>query len=388
MPAPDRHPIEWISVAGFRSLKNVERLKLGPINVLIGANGSGKSNFLEVFLFLREMATGGLRNYVGRVGGAEEVLHFGPKNTAELTIHIAFQANEYKAVLSPARADTLHVQSEEIVSRRVYSSEESGRSPVKRVLDGGGEEAKISDPDTARLNALARHVHENLMPWRLYHFHDTGLYSPIKKTAKLDDNRYLRPDGSNLAAFLYLLRERHASSYDLIRRTIRLVAPFFKDFALEPQALNKDTIILGWRHEGTDTYFSADSLSDGSLRFIALATLLLQPKEFRPSVILLDEPELGLHPYAITMLDSLIKQAAVETQIILATQSTLLLDHQQPEDILVADRVNGGTRITRCEDDRERLLEWLEDYSLGELWLKNEIGGRPARETIGGGLQR
>ena len=229
---------------------------------------------------------------------------------------------------------------------------------------------------------------EHLNGWNIYHFHDTGPFSPFKKTNQLHDNHELHPDGSNLAAFLYLLHAKYESSYHLIRSAVQLVAPFFSDFALEPEELNKETLLFGWRAEGSDAVFSASALSDGSLRFIALATLLLQPDKFRPSIILLDEPELGLHPYAITMLDSLIKQAAVETQIILATQSTLLLDHQQPEDILVADRVNGGTRITRCEDDRERLLEWLEDYSLGELWLKNEIGGRPARETIGGGAQR
>ena len=155
----------------------------------------------------------------------------------------------------------------------------------------------------------------------------------------------MRSDGSNLAAFLYLLREQHESSYDLIRRTIRTVAPFFKDFVLNPRALNKDTILLEWQHEGTNDYFNADSLSDGSLRFIVLTTLLLQPKEFLPSVILLDEPELGLHPAAITLLASLIRQASAKTQIILATQSSPLLDHFLPENVLVADRVNGSTRF-------------------------------------------
>ena len=169
------------------------------------------------------------------------------------------------------------------------------------------------------------------------------------------------------------------TAYDLIQRTVRLAAPFFDDFVLKPLALNKDKIRLEWRHRGSDAYFNASSLSDGSLRFMALATLLLQPASLRPSVILIDEPELGLHPYAITILASLIKQASVETQIIVATQSSLFLDHFQPEDVLVADRVNGATRITRL--DAEKLNVWLEDYSLGQLWEKNEFGGRPARES-------
>jgi predicted ATPase len=136
--------------------------------------------------------------------------------------------------------------------------------------------------------------------------------------------------------------------------------------------------LLEWRHKGTDAYFDASMISDGTLRFMALATLFLQPVEYRPSVILVDEPELGLHPYAITMLASLIKQASTQTQVIIGTQSPLLLDHFRPEDVLVANRVERSTQLTRLET--EKLATWLEDYSLGQLWEKNEIGGRPAKE--------
>ena len=163
-------------------------------------------------------------------------------------------------------------------------------------------------------------------------------------------------------------------------RTVRLVAPFFEDFVLEPQALNEDKIRLEWRHQGSDAYFDASSLSDGSLRFIALATLLLQPTALQPSVILLDEPELGLHPYAITLLCSLVKQCSSVKQIVLATQSPTLVDHFEPEDVFVADRIAGRTELKRL--DRGKLGSWLQNYSLGHLWEKNEIGGRPAHEAI------
>ena len=156
------------------------------------------------------------------------------------------------------------------------------------------------------------------------------------------------------------------------------VAPFFDDFQLEPQKLNPNKIRLEWRHKGSEAYFDASALSDGTLRFIALATLFLQPETYRPSVILVDEPELGLHPYAITLLASLIKQASLTTQVIISTQSPLLLDHFQPEDVLVADRVEGGTQFTRL--DSAKLDTWLQDYSLGQLWEKNELGGRPGVE--------
>jgi predicted ATPase len=161
----------------------------------------------------------------------------------------------------------------------------------------------------------------------------------------------------------------------LIVRTVQQVAPFFDDFLLQPRGLESTDIRLEWRHKKSDQYFDASSLSDGRLRFIALATLFLQPEEFRPSIILVDEPELGLHPYAIEVLAALVRQASVSTQVIVSTQSSLLLDHFQPEDVLVADRVDGGTQLKRLEP--EPLAKWLEDYSLGQLWEKNEIGGRP-----------
>ena len=195
----------------------------------------------------------------------------------------------------------------------------------------------------------------------------------------VNDNRFLRHDGANVAAVLHLLLHKHASVYDLIRRTVQLVAPFFEDFRLEPLALNENTVHLEWRHRASDAYFDASSLSDGTLRFIAQATLLLQPPPLRPSVILLDEPELGLHPYAIAMLASLVKQASVDTQIVISTQSSLLLDEFRPEDVLVADRVDGATELRRL--DAGRLATWLENYSLGQLWRKNELGGRPTCET-------
>ena len=200
----------------------------------------------------------------------------------------------------------------------------------------------------------------------------------MRKTAKVDDNKFLRPDGSNLAAFLYYLQEKDQTSYSLIRRTIQRVTPFFDDFRLEPSRLKPDDIKLEWRHKNSDQYFDSASFSDGTLRFIALATLFLQPKEYLPSVILVDEPELGLHPYAIEMLASLIRQASESTQLIVSTQSSLLLDHFDPEDVLVANRKSGGTQIERLE--ASRLKDWLEDYSLGQLWEKNEFAGRPVPE--------
>ena len=348
--------LDTITIRGFKSIRAVEGLKLNPINVLIGANGSGKSNFIEVFSLARDVARDRVDEFVARAGGADRILHFGSRTTQQLEIVIAFDDGEvYELAMTDTTGDSF--------ARMHYTG--SPLQPSFTVRPPYDDEATSGE---------FRFVD----PWVAYHFHDTGRASPMKKLNDLYDNRGLRTDGSNLAAFLFLLRSMHPDSYQMIRRTVQMVAPFFDDFDLAPQQLNPEMILLEWRHRGSDAYFNAASLSDGTLRFIALATLFLQPPRLRPPVILLDEPELGLHPYAITLLASLVKQAAVDSQVIMATQSPTLLKHFMPEDVIVANRVNGEAKFERL--DAERLEVWLEDYSLGQLWEMNEIGGRPAPE--------
>jgi predicted ATPase len=353
--------LDGIIISGFKSIASAA-VKLRSLNVLIGANGSGKSNFVGAFSFLRAVNRGQLQDYVGRVGGAERVLHFGSRVTSELEMRMSFGRGRagYGITLARNDADELYMVT-------------TGHHPP----EGGAEAIRWAEGGDHPLPP--EHVSELIKGWQLHHFHDTSAVSPLKSTADVGDNRRLGPDGANLAAFLYLLRQRHEGSYNEIRRTVQLVAPFFDDFLLKPTALNESRIRLEWRHRGSDAYFDVSALSDGSLRFIALATLLLQPVELRPSLIMLDEPELGLHPYAIATLASLIRRASAETQLVLATQSSLLLDHFRPEDVLVTERAEGRSTFSRL--DGAALETWLEDYSLGQLWEKNHFGGRPAREA-------
>lgn len=366
--------LDYITVKGFKSISSIEKLELRPVNVVIGPNGSGKSNFIGVFSFLHAIREGRLQDYVRKAGGAEQLLHFGSKKTEEISIHISFRGsvNEYRLSLKPSTDDSLY-PSTEIASFRGAGYSTS----YNEVLHAreNGREAGISNPEVKR---TADWVRTRLGRWRLYHVHDTSETSPMRKTAQLNDNAFLRSDGSNLPAFLYLLQVKHPEAYSLIRRSVQRMAPFFDDFTLTPDPLNESTIRLAWKHKNSDQYFGASALSDGTLRFVTLTTLLLQPVQYRPSIILVDEPELGLHPSAITLLASMVKQASQQTQVILSTQSSLLLDHFQPEDVLVADRVEGGTVFSRL--DPERYSSWLEDYSLGQLWEKNELGGRPRSE--------
>lgn len=364
--------LDYITIKGFKSIASVEKLTLTPINVVIGPNGAGKSNLIEVFSFLHAIREGHLQDYVGKAGGAEKLLHFGSKVTGRIEIHLSFseETNQYRLILEPTADDGLYRALENIY---FWNKSRHGSPWVDSLPSrNGGREAGISNPNVKR---VADWVRDRLGRWRLYHLHDTSFTSPMRKAARIHDNQFLRPDGSNLPAFLYLLQEKYPSHFRNICRTVHMTAPFFEDFRLKPDPLNEEMIRLAWKHRGSDQYFDASNLSDGTLRFIALTTLFLQPEAFLPSVILVDEPELGLHPHAITLLASMVEDASSKAQVILSTQSSLLLDNFSPEDVLVADRMEESTKFRRLES--EKLESWLEEYSLGQLWEKNELGGRP-----------
>ena len=354
--------ISNLTIEGFKSFRCLERLELGPLNVLIGANGSGKSNFLAAFeLLAKACSARQISFHVGQAAGADRLLHYGPKVTRRIRFKVSFKGGQadFTLLLRHAAENTL-------LSRLQIETDSLPAKFAEQLEPAPG------------LAPAVEFLRARLDRWRAYHFADTGRTSPMKTPPNLDDNRHLRSDGANLAAFLYLLQVRHKSAYVQIRRTVQLAAPFFDDFVLAPRALNPDTIQLEWRHRRSEAHFGASALSDGTLRFMALATLLLQPVEMRPKLILIDEPELGLHPYAIGLLASMVRSASVDTQVIVATQSPLLLDYFEPEEVLVAERRGGETKLRRLE--AAPLSVWLEDYSLGQLWEKNELGGRPGSE--------
>ena len=359
--------LDKITIKGFKSIKSMEGFELKPLNVLIGANGAGKSNFIGVFKLLNEIVQENLQVFIGKSGGADQLLHYGHKTTETIYIHLQFGKNAYECNLTAA-GDSLIFEEENVY----FHIADKYPAPYQKRLRTGYKESVLPERVGER-EAIAEYVLAAMQGWKIYHFHDTGEAAKIKKLCDLNDNRMLRPDASNLAAYLYLLKEKKIQYYRNICDTIRLVAPFFGDFALRPSPLNPDKIKLEWTEKGSDAYFDANSLSDGTLRFIALATLLTQPN--LPQTILLDEPELGLHPYAITVLAGMLKSAATKTQVIVSTQSVTLVNQLDPEDIIVVDRKDGQSTFKR--PTKEEIEGWLDDYSLGELWEKNLIGGRP-----------
>jgi predicted ATPase len=280
-----------------------------------------------------------------------------------------FGRNGYSFALAPSAGDNMFFLREDTHFRGDLVSD---GGPL---LGVGHKEARLPDAAREIPHRAPHYVMQGVRNWVVYHFHDTSEASPPKLTQDVDDNRTLRPDAANLAAFSYRLQQQHHDAFRRITEHVRRIAPFIAEFRLAPLAARPDKIKFEWRQHDSDAYFDAASLSDGTLRFICLATLLLQPRHLMPSVILIDEPELGLHPAALTLLAEMLRGASASTQILAATQSVTLLDHLTPDEVIVAEQVDNASTFRRLEE--VALRDWMEDYSLGELWLKNVLGGRP-----------
>jgi predicted ATPase len=351
-----------IKIYGYKSIETC-RLSMGCLNVMIGANGAGKSNFISFFKLISTMLDHRLQTLVGKSGGPDSLLHFGRKQTDSMSAELYFGNNGYKFTLEATNDNRMMFQNESLFWN------------VKG--DFGNYSGHFESRADEHKSGVKQYTLPTMKGWRVYHFHDTSDSAKVKQTHRLNDNEYLREDGSNLAAFLYRLKQHQEKHYKRIVKTIKLVAPFFGDFFLRPTTDNTDFIQLEWTEVEQDIPFKASELSDGTLRFILLSTVLLQPEEFMPSAIIIDEPELGLHPYAINVLADLIKSASEDHQIIVSTQSVELVNQFDVEDLIIVDRHKGKSTFTR--PDIESLSGWLEEYSLGDIWKKNIIGGRPQK---------
>jgi predicted ATPase len=360
--------IDSVYINNYKSIRESGEISIRPLNVLIGPNGVGKSNFISFFKLLSSIVQNRLPSFVAENGYADKILYFGRKISSTLSGGIFFKLpgenanSRYDFILKPDQKGGFYFEKEVIG----FGSDNWDCMELDSV---GERNSGLRDDISVHFEYLRRYFDQ----FRVFHFHDTGINAPLKRPAKLRDNSFLREDGSNLASFLYLVQHLHPSNFKLIEYAVRSVAPFFERFDLQPDKLNPELIFLTWQAKESDDYFDAGNLSDGTLRFIAQATLLLQPNP--PETIIIDEPELGLHPHAIHKLAALIKSASTKSQIILSTQSVNLLDQFEAEDIIVVERTDNQSTFKRLNS--EELSNWIEEYSLGELWGKNVIGGTP-----------
>jgi len=357
-----KRPLEEISLSGYKSIRELNFFKLSRgLNVLIGANGSGKTNFIRFFELLGHMVdpNKGLQNYVAAHGRADAFLFRGMKVTPEFTAHLKFGMNEYKFTL---RAADDH--------RTLFFAQESGPFTPPNY-----ERHENNQGRGHMESGFGRHsddtIGQIIRAWRVYHFQDTSPSAPVMGLCNTVDNDVLHGNAANLAAVLMKMAKDHSQNYAQITETVRQVAPFFGEFVLK-EVIPGQTQLL-WKDRFSDLLYYPYQLSDGTLRYICLATLLLQPNP--PSTIIIDEPELGLHPYAIKLLASLLHEAAENVQIIVSTQASLLLDELTPEQVIVVNQRDGESILER--QDSEKLADWLKEYTLGQLWEKNELGGLP-----------
>lgn len=369
-----RNRLDAITLKGFKTIRELDNFSLGPLTVLIGPNGAGKSNFISFFRMLSWMLAepDHLQTHVAEQGGASRLLHDGPAVTlqieATLTIENPSGENQYDFRLFSAAGDTLIFAQEQY---RFSRKNHPGGIPPWSETDVGHRAPQLlvhaATDDTARviLNILRR--------FNVYQFHNTSTTARIRTKWSMNDNRFLKEDGANIAPLLFRLKSEEGQCYQRIVDSLRLILPFFSDFELEPEY---SSLLLAWRERGSDQIFDVAQASDGMLRTIALVTLLLQPDETLPDLLILDEPELGLHPYAINIIGGLIRAVSQKVQVIVATQSTAFVDCFDLGDIVVVER-EGRESLFRRQKSSEVLEAWLQEYSISELWKKNVIGGRP-----------
>ncbi len=361
--------IEHLQISGYKSIQNAS-IDFTRLNVLIGANGAGKSNLVSFFSFLQASLDRRLDEFIPRAGGRESLLHFGVKTTKEIT-----------TILTARTAEGCGRLIQKLKTREpgglFYSKDRLPKSDVtddsvEVDMDGVCSIVGPREQTPDLQESVFFFVKERIAA---HHVVDTGPESPIRQDCNVEDSRRLRSDASNVVAILHRYRKQKPYPPVVYRRicsTIKKIIPEFDDFVLEPIA---ERIALCWKQRGVDYLLNPTQLSDGSLRAIALATLLLQPDTEWPDLLIIDEPELGLHPYALSLVAGLIRAASVHTQVIVTTQSKSLLDHFSPEEIIVCEASEGKSAFRRLNP--AELTAWLEDYSVGDLWEKNVIGGGP-----------
>lgn len=380
----------WLSrlhVEGFRSLRNVE-FEPGQVTLLIGPNGSGKSNLLQFLQLVPMLRTRSLQRFVAEAGGASNLLHYGPRKTREIAFEVDIQYPKVKGT-SRYRARLGYAAGDQLVFREEAAGfVPDGDKPLQEMsLGTGHQESKLKDLAESG-DDLAAHLDLSMKGLNFFHFHDTSATSLLRNNARVADGDYVRSDGSNLAAYLYALMnsddEGDRAAWRRLGLLLRQVAPFVKELAPGPVSPKGVPVVRERSAEGSvrlywiderDARFGPEHMSDGTLRALALLTALTQPAHRMPRFISIDEPELGLHPAALTLFVELVRSAATHTQVLLATQSPALLDHFEPEEVVVVERRDAASQLRRL--DRKQLTAWLKDYTLSELFDKNVLGGRP-----------
>lgn len=365
--------IKKLSIKGFKSVEKLDGFEPSQINLMIGANGAGKSNFIGFFRMLSwcVASVDQFQNFIADAGYGSALLFDGPEVTREIEWSLVLETesglNEYAARLVHGAGDILFFADEKV---RFSRNDAGSVNPHWIAMGAGHRESRLYEMQSE--DRTVQTIYNLLRKVIVYQFHNTSPKSPIRNRWSVNDGKWLKENGNNLGSFLYRLFREYPNDYKRIVQNIRMVLPFFDDFVLEPE---RGYILLRWKEKGSPKVFDASLASDGMLRYIALIALLSQPSQYLPAVMFIDEPELGLHPSAIESLAGMIKTASRHCQLFISTQSPALVDMFEPEDVVVVERKGRSSEFKHLSSTA--LAHWLEEYSLSELWEKNVIGGQP-----------
>ncbi len=374
--------IKSLKIANYKSIRRA-KLTLSNLTILIGQNGAGKSNFISLFKFLERLSEKQLSEYLFQSGGISTFLHKGYEISQEIRFQLELNSehnsltNIYETrIITDGESHLIDYESFGIWDKEKYNKP----SNINKTIQKKESSLKKLAHETPQspTDYYPKHIYNYLKKLKLFHFHDTSDNAAIKLPQPFDDAYFFKNEGQNLAPYLSYIQSHNYDLYLNIVETVRLVFPNLQDFVLEESLFAKGKILLRWKEKSGENIYTAKQMSDGTLRFICLVVLLSDPvtADSLPETIILDEPELGLHPFAIHVLAELIQKAATNRQIIIATQSVNLINYFTPKDLLIVERNEKDETIFKKIKDKDFKI-WLEEYSLGQLWENNFLGGRP-----------
>jgi predicted ATPase len=396
---------DYIKIEGFRSFKKVE-LEMPRLAVLIGPNGGGKSNFLDLLMLVAEAGNGQLANGVYKRGGFPNIA-FGFDPSQEAGIELRFKEALWWRVPTRGGDDKLDVRFKmavrnygsiaQVTAESVWQesatepslcAEMVSRGPAGAVLRAPNEagavvaeerrgvtpsELVISQVKDSEKYPASSFVLRELAGWTLYRDIDVGPEARVRQPTLIRPDVLLLPDGSNLSSVLHSIQQGHPDLWSEILEDLHTAYQDFVKLTV-PAGGGDGKVHLRWFERPYEKEgMSANLLSDGTLKLLCLMAILKTPDP--PSLICIDEPELGLHPDWIKLVAELLQDAAARTQVIVATHSPHIVAKLEPEQVIVTEKVEGETHLNQLKT--RDLGNWLKDFSLAELWLSGEIGGRP-----------
>jgi predicted ATPase len=383
-----------IQVQGFRRLRDFH-LRLEPLNVMIGANGSGKTSLLEVFSLLAASASGGLKETIHNLGGvnlnltaseysdtsAAEEMRFGLEKSVPGNAPLKYSVSLRQAGANYQIPNESFTQHQDVTKPGPHKHFDAGYGDV-RYYDPAARKLVIPawehDPQESALSQVPKmyqapeDFRKTLASSTHYHGLDVGSRAPVRLPQPMREAKLPGRDGEDLVSCLYWMREAGPDRFETIQDTIRAAFPGFERLNFPPVAAG--TLALTWKEKGMKHPFFMHQLSEGTLRFLWLVTLLYSPG--LTGVTMIDEPEVSLHPELLSILADCLREASQRTQLIIATHADRLVRFLSPGDVVVMDvQEDGTTRATRAID--LNLDAWLDDYTLDQVWQHGTLGGRP-----------